>query len=99
MSYLTDDAEEIRRAVPAGTKVPEASGPLFLIYAVLLRAKGPAVTPRDVHDAWVAWMELSGEDHDSMRPFEQLSKEVQGEDMPFTDAIRRVASAGRTAHP
>lgn len=92
MSYLSENAESIRKAVSADVEVPPNAKPLFLIYAVLLRAKGTAVTSRDVHDAWVAWKELEDEDHESMRPFEQLSPEVQAEDAPFTAAIRKVAS-------
>lgn len=89
MSYLTEDASRIRAYLPAGTDVPAGADDLFLIYAVLGRAKGTTVTAEDVHDAWVAWMETQGEKHRSMQPFADLNPETQAEDEPFADAIRR----------
>ena len=56
MTYLDETADAIRASVPDGVDVPPDARDLFLAYAVLLRAKGPAVTASDVHDAWVAWM-------------------------------------------
>ena len=64
---------------------------LFLLYAVLLLAKGDAVTHEDVHNAWVAWMGSKGEEHESMVPFTELPPGTQGEDSPFVLAIRSVA--------
>lgn len=100
MSYLVEDATRIRAAVPAGTDVPDDTDDLFLLYAVLLNAKGEQVTAGDVHDAWTAWMELQGETHESMRPFGELPEDVQAEDEPFATAIRVVARAqGRRGAP
>ena len=64
---------------------------LFLLYAVLLLAKGEDVTREDVHNAWVAWMEFNGEEHKSMVPFTELPPDTQAEDSPFVIAIRSVA--------
>jgi hypothetical protein len=77
MTYLDTLAEEIRRAVPSDALPGEDTSSLFRIYAVLLLAKGGAVTREDVHNAWVAWM------------LERA--ETQAEDSPFMVAVRTVA--------
>ncbi len=91
MTYLDAVAEEIRRAVPGDALPAEDTSGLFLMYAVLLLAKGEAVTREDVHNAWVAWMADKGEAHESMAPFAELPPETQAEDSPFVVAIRAVA--------
>lgn len=91
MSYLADDAMKVRASVPEGTEVPDEADDLFLLYAVLMNVKGDQVTASDVHDAWTAWMELRGQDHESMKPFSELAKNVQAEDEPFATAIRLAA--------
>lgn len=90
MTYLQRIAGLIRSEVPADL-VPEDSDSLFLLYAVLARAKGASVTPEDVHDAWVAWCDLRGVQHSSAVPFADLDEETQSEDEPFVAAIRTVA--------
>lgn len=91
MSYLDADAELIRSCVPAGTGLPEDCDDLFVLYAVLMRAKGQHTQASDVHDAWSAWMSRSRPDHESIRPYEQLAPTVQAQDAPFLTAIRRAA--------
>jgi hypothetical protein len=91
MSYLDIDAELIRSCLPEGTGVPDGSEELFVLYAVLMRVKGKATEAADVHDAWSAWMSRSEPDHESIRPFDQLSPTVQAEDAPFLNAIRQAA--------
>lgn len=93
MTYLQRLAHEIRRAVPAHLVPPDSNG-LFLIYAVLATSKGEAVTAEDVHSAWVAWMELRGERHESMAPFSELPQTVREQDAPFVRAIKEVAIRG-----
>ncbi len=53
---------------------------------------GEKVEARNVHDAWSAWMSQSNPRHDSIRPFEQLTVDVQAQDEPFAEAIRKVAA-------
>ncbi len=89
MNYLEQLAQRIRDEVPAEALPDEDTDLLFLIYAVLARAKGEAVTAADVHDAWVAWITSRGEHHESMREFDQLKGDVKAEDSPFVAAIRR----------
>jgi hypothetical protein len=92
VNYLDSLADKVRQAMPPDL-VPDDSHDLFLMYALLVRVKGLATTAEDVHDAWTAWMAMRGETHESMRPFDQLSPDVQSEDDPFLAAIRTAASA------
>lgn len=91
MTYLDALAGAIQGAVPAGVLPDEDASDLFLMYAVLLLAKGEAVTREDVHNTWVAWMESKGKVHESMVPFAELPLGTQSEDSPFVIAIRQVA--------
>lgn len=91
MSYISELADLIRSEVPAHLLPDEDSDVLFLLYAVLLLAKGTDVTQEDVHNAWSAWMTYLGKGHKSLVPYRDLSVETQEEDKPFLDAIRRVA--------
>lgn len=91
MTYLHDLAAEIRGEVPEAVRPDEDTTELFLIYAVLLLAKGDRVSREDVHNAWAAWKVIRGEDHQSVRPFGELSDATKDEDSPFVVAIHRVA--------
>jgi hypothetical protein len=91
MIYLDQLAGEIQRAVPTDALPSDDTSSLFRVYAVLLLAKGDAVTRKDVHNAWVAWMLDRGEMHKSMVPFEKLPAETQREDSPFVIAVQTVA--------
>jgi hypothetical protein len=94
--YVSALADRIRSFVPLD-RLPEEPHRtrLFRAYAVLARAKGDAVTPSDVHDAWVAWMVEIEPQHDALRPFEELSAEDQEEDLPYVEAIRAALRATR----
>lgn len=93
MTYLDADADLIRGCLPAGTDVPDNSEELFVLYAVLMRAKGEDTQASDVHDAWSAWMSNTDPDHESIRPYEFLEPSVRDEDKPFLTAIRLAARA------
>jgi hypothetical protein len=94
MMYLADDARLIRSQVHAPT--PGDTDALFLIYAVLMRAKGADVTAADVHDAWVAWMQQRDPDHPALVPFDALDPATQREDEPYAQAIRAAAIVRRS---
>jgi hypothetical protein len=97
VTYLEGLAHQVRLAVP-GEALPDGdTSGLFLIYAVLLLAKGEEVTREDVHNAWVAWMTGKGENHESMVPFADLPTDTQAEDSPFVVAIRTVARKRMTS--
>ena len=95
MTYLEPLADQIRRAVPGDVLPDDDTSGLFLIYAVLLLAKGEGVTGEDVHNAWVAWMTVEGRDHPSMVPFAELPSKTKAEDSPFVIAIRAAAREPR----
>ena len=88
MTYLDPLADRIRELAATETSPPADAALLFRAYALLARTKGENVTLRDVHDAWVLWMQERGETHESMIPFEDLPPEVQAEDAPFMRAIQ-----------
>ena len=91
MTYLDDLAHHIRRHVPPGTSVPDSADRLFVLYAVVLRAKGATATASDVHDAWSAWTQECNPGHDALQPYDSLSPDVQAEDAPFLAAIKAAA--------
>lgn len=68
---------------------------LTRLYAVLALAKGTATTMEDVHDAWAVWRADTRPDHPSIRPFAELSPEVQELDRRYMDVIRQVAAEVR----
>ena len=96
-SYLSDDADLIRSELPPGTRPPPDSDQLFILYALLMRAKGEEVTAEDVHDAWAAWILGREGTHKSLLPFESLDPEIQREDYPYVEAIHRAVR--RRARP
>jgi hypothetical protein len=91
-NYLASAAREIRAEVSDDVLPKANTDLLFLMYAVLMFAKGERVTREDVHNAWTAWMLARGKDRPSMVEFDQLSPETQAEDQPFVDAIVKVAA-------
>jgi hypothetical protein len=91
MTYLEELATAIREAVQEEALPDGDTTSLFLMYAVLLLAKGEGVSQDDVHNAWVAWTIIKGEHHQSSVPFSALPPATQSEDSPFVLAIRTVA--------
>lgn len=91
MNYLDDIASRIRAEVPPGDLPHDDTKSLFRLYAVLMLAKGDAVSRADVHNAWSAWMADREGDHESLVPFEELPEATTAEDEPYVAAIRAVA--------
>jgi hypothetical protein len=91
LNYLDDLADRIRAAVPPADLPHDDTRELFRMYALLLLAKGTAVTKADVHNAWVAWMAGRNADHESLLPFESLSDDTASADEPYVEAIHLVA--------
>ena len=89
--YLDELGARIRAQVPKADLPDENTRGLFRIYAVLLLAKGAAVTSEDVHNAWAAWMAGLDAHHEALVPFHELDAEVASDDEPFAEAIRTVA--------
>lgn len=89
-SYIDVLAQAIRAATPPELLPDEPDlEALYRLYALLALVKGEAVTARDVHDAWSAWMLNRGEGHSSVVPFDALAADTQAEDEPFAAAIRK----------
>ncbi|MGY2898204.1 hypothetical protein ACVKXF_000827 [Curtobacterium sp. PvP017] len=91
LNYLDRLGVQIRKQVPESDLPDEETSDLFRLYAVLLLAKGQNVSAEDVHNAWVAWMTARDPNHESLRPFGELSNDVAADDEPYLTAIRRVA--------
>lgn len=90
-NYLGDTAHLIRSCLPDGTSIPQRADELFLIYAVLLLAKGTETQASNVHDAWCAWMTTEDPSHESIRPYCTLDEETRAQDAPFLAAIQEAA--------
>lgn len=91
MNYLDVLGAQIRSRVPKSDLPDEDTRGLFRIYAVLLLAKGPQVTPEDVHNAWAAWMSETNPSHEAIVPFSELPPALAEDDLPYADAIRLTA--------
>lgn len=92
MTYLDEIAHRIRDNLPTEARPPADADSLFLLYAVLARAKGESTTLEDVHDAWAAWMQTLNPAHTALVPFSELTPTVQHEDLPYLQAIQRTAA-------
>jgi len=92
MNYLDALAASIRREVPSDSLPDGDTADLFRFYAVLALVRGTAVTREDVHNAWAAWMSASEPTHEAIKPYDELTRDVQREDQVFVDAIRKVTS-------
>lgn len=92
MTYLDEIARRVRDNLPAEARPPGGAEALFRIYAVLVRVKGEATTPADVHDAWAAWMSTVNPAHEALVPFAELAPAVQNEDLPYLRAIHKTAA-------
>ncbi len=92
LSYLSNIAAQIRDEVPPDLLPNEDTDLLFLICAVLALERRGNVRPEDVHNAWAAWMTYRDPSHESIKPYDQLDREVRNEDQPFLEANMKVAS-------
>ena len=90
-TYLDEDADLIRSLLSPEATPPEGSHRLFILYAVLMRAKGVNTTLSDVHDAWAAWKQGNDPLHFCLIPFADLDDETQSLDVPYLQAIHAAA--------
>ncbi|MGN8224115.1 RipA family octameric membrane protein [Gracilimonas sp. BCB1] len=84
-------ADTIKSFIPEERLPEDNYDELFVLYAVLLRAKGKNVTQSDIHDAWSAWMNKQDQDHNAILPYEDLEKNVQDQDNLYAVAVRKAA--------
>jgi hypothetical protein len=92
VNYLDQIAAEIRQIADPDAVSPDDYRPLYRLYAVLLLAKGQAVTAEDVHNAWVAWASDQKPASQHLKPFSELSLGIQRKDEAYAEAIRAVAA-------
>jgi hypothetical protein len=91
MNYIDRIAGSIFAKAHSGGKASDGDRELYRLYAVLARTKGVETTAEDVHDAWSAWMLTVHPDHRSIKPFDELTSDVQKMDEQFVNAIHETA--------
>ena len=71
---------------------------LTRLYALLVLTKKDTITLKDVHDAWSMSMNFRpktdrcfGHEHNSLVPFEKLTKEVQDKDEKYVRKLNMIA--------
>jgi hypothetical protein len=92
MDYVTARAHLIFTHAHGGGIPTDGDIALYRGYAVLSFAKGTATTARDVHDAWSGWATAIHPDHRSLKPFDELSPDVQKMDDLYVDAIHKAST-------
>ncbi len=93
-NYIHQIAQQIRTKVhPNEAIVIDKMTDLYYAYAVLALSKGSAVTDEDIHNAWAAWSAEHNPKHESLKPFSDLSAEVQSYDSKYTAAVHEVADS------
>jgi hypothetical protein len=90
--YISQRAQAIFIRAHGGGCYSESDAALYRMYAVLSFAKGAATTAKDVHDAWSAWVSDAHPDHRSLKPFDELTPDVQRMDDLYVQAIHWAAS-------
>lgn len=65
---------------------------LLETYALLVLVVGENCTNEHIHDAWAIWQNKTQPEHRSMKPFSELTKEVQDLDEPYRLAVVKVSA-------
>ncbi len=89
--YLDMIAALIEQSLDPEDRPSEDAETLYRLYALLALTVGSATTPENVHDAWVAWTLLRGDEHEALVPFNQLAPAIQELDWPYVNAIRLIS--------
>lgn len=90
--YITERALKIFVLAHPGGTLSDDDIALYRTYAVLSFAKGTDTTAEDVHDAWSAWTAATRPEHRSLKPFADLSPEVQQMDDLYVYAIHQASA-------
>lgn len=85
-NYIKNAKEVLRETFEENILVVDDS--LLDLYTLLLLTKGLKTTNKDVHEAWAIYTNQINPRHKSLIPFEDLTKEVQDLDTPYTEAIK-----------
>lgn len=85
-NYIKNAKDVLREAFEENNLVVDDS--LLDLYTLLLLTKGLKTTNKDVHEAWAIYTNQINPRHKSLIPFEDLTKEVQNLDTPYTETIK-----------
>jgi len=64
---------------------------LLDVYALLVLTVGEDCTNEHIHDAWSIWQSKTQPKHRSLKPFNELTKDVQDLDEPYRQAVIKVS--------
>ncbi len=64
---------------------------LLETYGLLVLTVGENCTNKDIHEAWSIWQNRTRPDHPSLKPFNELTKEIQDLDEPYRQAVVKVS--------
>jgi hypothetical protein len=64
---------------------------LLEVYALLVLTVGVDCTNEHIHDAWSIWQNKTQPNHKSLKPFDELIKEIQDLDEPYCNTVIKVA--------
>ena len=64
---------------------------LLDVYALLVLTVGTTCNNEHIHDAWSVWQNKTQPKHRSLKPFGELTCEVQNLDGLYRDAVIKVA--------
>lgn len=73
------------------SRIIDVEPDLLDLYNLLVWVRGENTTWEDVHNAWSVWRTKTQPNHQSLVPFNELSKKVQAMDKEYADAIKLVA--------
>lgn len=66
---------------------------LLETYGLLVCIVGENCTNEHIHDAWSIWQNKTQPEHRSLKPFNELTKEVQDLDEPYRQAVIKVVKS------
>ena len=85
-NYIKNAKDVLRETFEENNLVVDEG--LLDLYTLLLLTKGLKTTNKDVHKAWAIYTNQINPRHKSLIPFEDLTKEVQDLDTPYTETIK-----------
>lgn len=89
MNYIQKVQEELEKRLKMKGTPYEG---LLETYGLLVLTVGENCTQEHIHDAWSIWQNKTQPDHRSLKPFNELTKEVQELDEPYRLAVVEVAN-------
>lgn len=92
------DKIAVRIATELEDDNPTEYMPLYRIYALLALTSGVFTTNENIHDAWSVWQLSIDPEHRSLKPFSELTHEVQMLDTLYRDAVVDVAQDMEDEH-